>query len=153
MIEKDPNFAPAYAGLALSYAGLGRFYDEPHKVMPLARQAALKALSLDPTLSEAYTALATVKLQYDWDWDGAEQDVKKAIQLNHSSADAHDLYSAYYTALGNFKTALAEIQLARDVDPLSLRFADRFLYILVFFKDYDRAIAEAKPCLRGIRIL
>ncbi len=147
VVKKDASFAPAYAGLALSYAGLGRFYEEPHKVMPLAREAALKALSLDPTVSEAYTALATVKLQYDWDWAGAEQDVKKAIQLNHSSADAHDLYSAYYTALGNFKDALAEIQLARDVDPLSLRFADRFLYILVFFKDYDRAITEAQTML------
>ena len=147
VVTKDSNFAPAYAGLAISYAGLGRFYEEPHKVMPLAREAALKALSLDPTLSEAYTALATVKLQYDWDWAGAEQDVKRAIQLNHSSADAHDLYSAFHTALGNFKDALAEIQLARDVDPLSLRFADRFLYILVFFKDYDRAIAEAQTLL------
>jgi tetratricopeptide (TPR) repeat protein len=147
VIKKDANFAPAYAGLALSSAGLGRFYDEPHKVMPRAREAALKALSLDPTLSEAYTALATVKLQYDWDWAGAEQDVKRAIQLNHSSADAHDLYSAYHTALGNFKDALAEIGLARDVDPLSMRFADRLLYILVFSKDYDRAIAEAQTML------
>jgi eukaryotic-like serine/threonine-protein kinase len=147
VVQKDAGFAPAYAGLALGYGGLGRFYEEPHKVMPLARQAALKAISLDPTLSEAYTALATVKLQYDWDWDGAEQDLKKAIQLNHSSGDAHDLYSAYYTALGDFKDALAEVQLARDVDPLSLRFADRFLYVLVFFKDYDRAIAEAQAML------
>ncbi len=147
VVEKDPNFAPAYAGLALGYAGLGRFYEEPRTVMPLAKQNAEKALSLDPTLSEAYTALATVELQYEWDWEAAERDVKKAIQLNHSSADAHDLYSAYYTALGDFKNALAEIQLARDVDPLSLRFADRYLYILVFFKDYDRAIAEANTLL------
>jgi len=147
VVKKDATFAPAYAALALTYAGLGRFYEAPHKVMPLAREAALKALSLDPTLSEAYTALATVKLQYDWDWSGAEQDVRKAIQLNHSSADAHDLYSAYNTALGNYKDALAEIQLAREVDPLSLRFADRFLYILVFSKDYDRAIAEAQTLL------
>ncbi len=147
VIAKDPNFAPAQAGLALSYAGLGRFYDEPHKVMPLAREAALKAISLDPTLSEAYTALATVKLQYDWDWDAANQDLKKAIQLNHSSADAHDLYSAYYTALGNFRDALSEVQQARELDPLSLRFADRYLYILVFFRQYGRAISEADVML------
>ena len=147
VVAKDPNFAPAYAGLALSYAGLGRFYEEPRKVMPLARDAALKAIELDPTLSEAYTALATVKLQYDWDWDGANQNLKKAIELNHSSADAHDLYAAYYTALGDFKPALAEIQSALQFDPLSLRFADRYLYVLVFFKDYNRAIAEAQTML------
>ena len=147
VVKKDDRFAPAYAGLAISYAGLGRFYEEPHKVMPLAREAALKALSLDPTLSEAYTALATVKLQYDWDWAGAEQDLKKAIELNHSSAEAHDLYSAYHTALGSSQDALAEIRLARDVDPLSLRFADRYLYILVFSRDYDHAISEAQAML------
>ena len=147
VIAKDPNFAPAYAGLALSYAGMGLFYEEPRVLMPKAREAALKALSLDPTLSEAYTALATVKLQFDWDWDGAEQNVRKAIELNHSSADAHDLYSALYTALGNFDGAMREVQLARSVDPLSLRFADRYLYILVFFKKYDQAISEANALL------
>jgi tetratricopeptide (TPR) repeat protein len=115
--------------------------------MPLARDAALKAIGLDPTVSEAYTALATVNLQYDWDWDGAEKNVRKAIDLNHSSSDAHDLYSAYFAALGDSKDALAEIQHARDVDPLSLRFADRYLYILVLFKNYDHAIAEANSML------
>ncbi|HEY2843059.1 MAG TPA: protein kinase, partial [Bryobacteraceae bacterium] len=91
--EKDPDSAPAWAGLALANASLGRFYDEPHKVMPEARKAALMAIKLDKNLSEAYTALATVKLQYDWDWEGANQDLQHAIQLNHSSADAHDLYA------------------------------------------------------------
>ena len=147
VIDKDPRFAPAYAGLALGLAGLSQFYEAPLKVMPQAREAALKALSLDPSLSEAYTALATVKLQFDWDWDGAERDLKTAIQLNHSSAEAHDLYSAYYSALGNFKGALTEIQLARSVDPLSLRFDDRYLYILTFFKDYDLAIDQANTML------
>jgi TolB-like protein/tetratricopeptide (TPR) repeat protein len=147
-IQKDPGYAKAYAGLALAYASLGRFYEEPNIVMPRSREAALKAISLDDTLSEAHTALATVRLQYDWDWQGAENEIKRAIQLNRSSADAHDLYSAYHTALGDSDAALAEIRLAREVDPLSLRYADRFLYVLVFFKDYDRAIAEADAILR-----
>ncbi|HEY2843733.1 MAG TPA: hypothetical protein VGJ09_08790, partial [Bryobacteraceae bacterium] len=101
----------------------------------------------DKNLSEAYTALATVKLQYDWDWEGANQDLQHAIQLNHSSADAHDLYAAYHTVLGDFDGALSEVKLARDVDPLSLRFADRYLYILVFFKHNDEAISEAQKIL------
>ena len=105
------------------------------------------AIKLDDTVSEAYTALATVKLQYDWDWEGADHDLQRAIKLNRSSADAHDLYAAYYTVLGDFKSALAEINLAREVDPLSLRFADRYLYILVFFKHYDETISEAQKIL------
>jgi len=146
-IQKDPNYARAYAGLALAYGSLGRFYEEPNVVMPKAREAALKAISLDETVSEAHTALATVRLQYDWDWQGAESELKRAIQLNRSSADAHDLYSAYNSALGNFDAALAEIGLAREFDPLSLRYADRFLYTLLFFKDYDRVISEANTIL------
>jgi TolB-like protein len=146
-IQKDPNYAKAYAGLALAYASLGRFYEEPNVVMPKAREAALKAISLDETLSEAHTALATVRLQYDWDWQGAESELKRAIQLNHSSADAHDLYSAYNSALGNFNAALTEIGLAREFDPLSLRYADRFLYTLLYFKDYDRVVREANAIL------
>lgn len=145
--KKDPKNARGYAGLALAYAGLGRFYEEPRIVMPKAKEAALKAISLDETLSEAHTALATVLLQYEWNWDGADTELKRAIQLNRSSGDAHDLYSAYYTALGNYKSALSEIQLAREVDPLSLRYADRYLYILVFSKDYPKAISEADTIL------
>jgi len=145
--QKDPTYARGWAGLALANAGLGRFYNAPKIVMPKAKEAALKAISLDETLSEAHTALATVLLQFDWDWQGAETELKRAIQLNRSSADAHDLYSAYYTALGNYKQAISEIQLAREFDPLSLRYADRYLYTLVFFKDYDRAITEADKML------
>ena len=145
--QKDPKYARGWAGLALAYAGLGRFYEEPKVVMPKAKEAALKAISLDETLSEAHTALATVLLQFDWDWQGAETELKRAIQLNRSSADAHDLYAAYYTALGNFKSAISEIQQAREYDPLSLRYADRYLYVLVFSKEYDRTIAEADTML------
>jgi len=145
--EKDPNYAPGWAGLALANASLGRFYEEPRIVMPRAREAARMAIKLDDTLSEAYTALATVKLQFDWDWDGANEDLQRAIKLNRSSADAHDLYAAYYTVLGDFERARSEIELARDVDPLSLRFADRYLYILVFFRHYDETISEAQKIL------
>jgi tetratricopeptide (TPR) repeat protein len=145
--EKDPNYAPGWAGLALANASLGRFYENPLVVMPKAKEAALTAIKLDNTLSEAYTALATVKLQFDWDWDGANQNLQRAIKLNRSSSDAHDLYAAYYTVLGDYNGALSEIEFARTVDPLSLRFADRYLYVLVFFRHYDEAIAEAKKIL------
>jgi TolB-like protein/Flp pilus assembly protein TadD len=145
--QKDPKYARGWAGLALANAGLGRFYNEPRIVMPKAKAAALKAIEIDETLSEAHTALATVLLQYEWDWQGAETELKRAIQLNRSSADAHDLYAAYYTALGNFPSALSEIQLSREFDPLSLRYADRYLYVLVFSKDYDHAITEADKIL------
>jgi len=144
--QKDPSYAPAWAGLALANASLG-FSEEPHKVMPEAKKAALMAIKLDDTNSEAYIALAMVNLQYDWDWEAANEDLQRAIKLNRSSADAHDLYAAYYTVLGDFNSALSEVTLARSADPLALRFADRYLNVLVFFKHYDQAISEAQKIL------
>ncbi len=120
-IQKDPKYAAAYAGLAESYCWLGFFGAlPPNEAMPKARQAAQKALTLDDSLAEAHTALAYVKTLYEFDWTTAEREFKRAIQLNSGDADAHFGYGITYLApLGRFDESVKEMQIARDLDPLS----------------------------------
>src|SRR5262249_12142017 len=95
-IALDANYALAYSGLADSYIVLGQFFDVPPKeAMPKAREAAVKALTIDDTLAEAHLSLATVKAWYDWDWVGAEREFQRTINLNPQFAMAYDRY-AYY---------------------------------------------------------
>jgi TolB-like protein/tetratricopeptide (TPR) repeat protein len=120
-IRKDPKYAAAYAGLAESYCWMGFFGAQPpNEVMPKARQAAEKAITLDDSLAAAHTSLAYVKALYEFDWRGAEREFQRAIQLNAGDADAHFGYGITYLApLGRFDEAVREMQTARDLDPLS----------------------------------
>jgi len=120
-IQKDPKYASAYAGLADAYCWLGFFGAlPPNEVMPKARAAAQRAISLDDSLSSAHTALGYVKALYEFDWPVAEREFKRAIQLNSQDADAHFGYGITYLApLGHMGQAVREMQMARDLDPLS----------------------------------
>jgi TolB-like protein/tetratricopeptide (TPR) repeat protein len=120
-IQKDPKYAPAYAGVGYSYCWLGFFGAlPPNEAMPKARQAAEKALSLDDSLAAAHTALAYVKALYEFDWPVAEREFKRAIELNAGDADAHFGYGiAYLAPQGRLDDAVHEMQIARDLDPLS----------------------------------
>ncbi len=120
-IQKDPKYAPAYAGAAFAYCWLGFFGAlPPNEAMPKARQAAEKALALDDSLAAAHTALAYVKALYEYDWPVAEKEFKRAMQLNAGDSDAHFGYSIVYLApLGRMDEAVHEMQVARDLDPLS----------------------------------
>ena len=119
--QKDPKYAGAFAGIADSYAWLGFFGTlPPNEAMPKARAAAEKAIALDDSLAEAHTSLGYVKALYEFDWAGAEHQFQRAIQLNPGLADAHFGYGIVYLApLGRVSEALREMQLARDLDPLS----------------------------------
>ena len=147
-IEKDPGYAPAHAGLALAYAGLSRVYGPPRDAMPQAKAAAMKALALDDTLPDAHIALASVHLYFDWDWAGAEAELKRALELNPSSVQAHDLYGLYFAALQRFDPAVAELRTARDLDPASLRVYADLLFTLVTAGRYDEAIRESRAALQ-----
>jgi serine/threonine protein kinase/tetratricopeptide (TPR) repeat protein len=148
-IQKNEDFAPAHAGLAFAYASLASVYAPPREVMPQAKTAALRALQLDETLSEAHTALATVHLFYDYDWTGAEKELKRAIELNPSSAAAHDLYGNFLHALTQFEPAVAEGRRAHDLDPLSLPIEADLQYTLLDARQYDEVIAECRKALKG----
>lgn len=119
--EKDPNFALAYVGLADSYNMLG-FYAHlaPQDSFPKAKAAALEALRLKPQLAEGYNSLAFANLYYDWDWAAAEQNFRRAIALNPNYAVAHQWYGSYFTMMGRWKEAIAELERAEALDPLSL---------------------------------
>jgi serine/threonine protein kinase/tetratricopeptide (TPR) repeat protein len=116
-IEKDPNYAAAYAGLAETYITGDNL--DPKISFPLARIAAAKAIALDDTVSDAHVATALVKYQGDWDWKGGEADFKRAIELNPGDTLAHHLYSHLLLALGRYPQSLEESELYVRLDPVS----------------------------------
>jgi len=148
-IEKDPQYAPAYAGLADCYARLP-FYSEtpPAEAFPKAKAAALKALQLDPTLAEAHASMAYVKTYYDWDWAGAEEEFRKALELDPNYAEAHHSYSRFLASLGRIEEARAELKRAQELDPLSLLVQANSGVISYFARQYDQAIQELQQVSR-----
>ncbi len=119
-IKTDPKYAPAYAGLADSYNLLDDWGETPPRdSFPKARAAADKAISLEPSLAEAHVSLAMVRESYDWDWVGAEQEFKHAIELNPNYPTAHQWYGLMLATLGRFPEAEAEVKRAQQLDPLS----------------------------------
>jgi serine/threonine protein kinase/Tfp pilus assembly protein PilF len=131
-IKRVPDYAQAYAGLALSYIPLGLWDHMPPKdVYPKAKKAAAKAIEINETLAEAHYSLGLVKMFYDWDWEGAEKELKQAIELSPNNAEAHDGYAAYLSATGNMDQAIAEAEIAVDLDPFSWYFnANLGMYLL-----------------------
>jgi TolB-like protein/DNA-binding winged helix-turn-helix (wHTH) protein len=118
-IEQDSNFALAYSGLADSYTLLA-LYGEGATSMTEAKAAAEKALQLDGTLAEAHTSLAAVRVLHDWDWPGAEQEFHRALELNPNFAQAHHWYGNLLLGPeGRHEEAIAELQRAKELDPLS----------------------------------
>jgi DNA-binding winged helix-turn-helix (wHTH) protein/TolB-like protein/Flp pilus assembly protein TadD len=147
-IEKDSNFAVAYTGMAESYNALGDFNVlRPQEVYPKARMAAMKALDLDDMLAEAHTALAVVKVNYDWDWSGAEREFKRAIELNPSDSEAHEEYGFYLAFMGQFDEAIAEMRRAQELDPVSLVRITGVAQVLLTARRYDEAIEQCRKAL------
>ncbi len=144
-IAKDPNSARAYAGLADSYALLNGYSAHPQpEFMSKARAAAVHALQLDETLPEAHTALALIVQEHDWDWETAEKEFRRAIELNPNYATAHHWYAEHLMWRGRFNESLQESERARQLDPLSLIIAADNGAILYFSRQYDRAIDKWK---------
>lgn len=140
---KDPNYARTYAGLADCYALIGGYTGRPQSdLMPQARSAALRALELDENLAEAHTALALIVQNYDYDWQTAEKEFRRAIELNTNYATAHHWYAEHLALLGRFDEALRESERARQLDPLALIIAVDNGEILYFSRQYDRAIQQ-----------
>ena len=127
-----PDYAAVYAGLSDAWLQRGIFSAKDFKeVESPARAAALKAIGLDEQLAEAHTALGNIKHFYDWDWAGAEQEFRRALELDPGSLDAHIDYGTLLMHLGRHNEAIKEGQIAVQLDPLSSRtqsFLGRFLY-------------------------
>ena len=141
--DKDPNYARAYAGLAASYTLIGTYSGTPSaESASQARTAALRALQLDDNLPEAHAALALIVQNHDYDWQTAEKEFKRAIELNPNYATGHHWYAEHLAWRGRFDEALRESERARQLDPLSLIIATDNGAILYYSRQYDRAIAQ-----------
>jgi len=147
-IRTDPNYALAYAGLADSYALLDDWGETaPRDSFPKARAAAEKAIGLDDSLAEAHASLALVRESYDWDWAGAEQEFKRAIQLNLNYATAHQWYGLLLASMGRFSEAEAEVRRARQLEPFSAIVNMALPEVYTWGRRYDDAISEYKRLL------
>ena len=147
-IRKNPQSAPAYAELANTYTLMSGYSLSPaSKYMPLARAAALRALELNDKLPEAHTALALVVQNYDWDWQTAEKEFKRSIELNPNYATAHHWYAEHLGFRGRFEEAFKESDEAKRLDPLSLIIATDRGVLFYYSRDYDRAIEQFRAVL------
>jgi eukaryotic-like serine/threonine-protein kinase len=141
----DPNYALGYAGLADGYTQFSQFSNVPSReLMPKAKEAAEKALSLDDGLAEAHAALGLILFLYDYDFRKAEVEFKRAIELNPNYGSAHHFYARLLTALGRDVESFAEIRRALEIDPLALPFNWFYGHALYFARRYDEAIAQLK---------
>lgn len=148
-IARDPEFAPAYSGLADTYFYLSYVWGHipPREGMPLSRAAALKAIELDNSAAEGHASLATVKFLYDWDFPGAEQEAKRAIALNPNYELGHHVYSVILAAMRRSDESVAEARKAVEVDPLSIPANNIYGTMLGAASRWDEAFAESQKAL------
>jgi eukaryotic-like serine/threonine-protein kinase len=147
-IEKDPKFALAYAGLASTYSILPNYSLLPQKeFMPKAEAAAQKALELDGTLAEAHTVLASIKETYQWDWDGADKEFRRALELDPNFPTAHHWYANFLEGQGKLTEALSETKRAQELDPLSPVISATVGEVLFYMARYDLAIEQFNKAL------
>ena len=146
-IKLDPQYALVYSGLADCYVLGGVLQMPPKEAMPLAMDAARRALSIDDQLAEAHTSLAKIKLSYEWDWPGAEAEFKKAIQLNPGYATAHQWYGVYLSEMGRHEESIRERTTAQELDPLSLSIITGLGRALFWARRYDESIQHLQSAL------
>ena len=143
-IEKDPNYALAYVGLADYYDVVPEYAPVPSSdAQPKARAAAQKALTLDDSLTEAHAVLAD-GYSMQWEWSAAEREFKRALELSPNSANTHKLYWVFLSSLGRHQEALTEIRTAIRLDPLNLKYNDNLGQEYVVGGEYDLAIDQFK---------
>ncbi len=149
-VTEDPQYAQAYAGLADAYALLGSMPNAgmPRETaMPKAKDMALTALKLDPLLADAHTSLAFVEMHYEWKFGEAEEEFKRAIDLNPNYSIAHHWYAFDLAAMGRMDEAVAEVKQARQTDPLSAIINTDVAEILYWARRYDEALQQARATI------
>ena len=147
-IQLDHNYALPYLGLAKAYLPMALSSGLPSwETVPRAKEATLRALEIDPGISEGYTLLGLISFWYDWDWQAAEKYYQRALDLDPKSAEAHYAYAHLLSNSGRYERALAEIKLARELDPLVLGTHAQEGQILLFAKDYDAALDRLRKAI------
>jgi TolB-like protein/DNA-binding winged helix-turn-helix (wHTH) protein/Flp pilus assembly protein TadD len=145
-IDEDPKYAQSYSGLADTYALLGDWQYAamtPKEALPKAKAAAIKALELDSALGEAHNSLAFCLDGFDWDFDSAGKEFRRAIELNPGYATAHHWYAWHLSLLGRYDEAIVEMRKAESLDPLSIIINADLAEVLVLSHSYDEAIRQS----------
>src|SRR5712692_796566 len=149
-IDEDPKYAPAYSGLADTYALLADWeygVMTPKEALPKAKAAAIKALELDSALGEAHNSLAFCLDVFDWDLDSAGKQFRQAIELNPGYATAHHWYASHLILLGRYDEAIAEMRKAENLDPLSLIIDADLAETLVIAHSFDESIRQSRKTI------
>jgi len=147
-IDKDPVYALPYVGIADSFNVLGCWgFIPPHEAYQKATAALKKALEIDDTLGEAHVSLGFISTFYDWDWVAAENNFKKALELNPSYALVHCYYSLYLSAIGRFDEAIKEARKAQELDPLELIINGFLGVVYIFAQRHDEALEQLRKTL------
>jgi TolB-like protein/DNA-binding winged helix-turn-helix (wHTH) protein/Tfp pilus assembly protein PilF len=149
-IQKDPNYALAYAGLAECYITLSQPWNgalSPQEALPQAKKAATKALEIDDSLGEAQLALARVSV-YDWDWPDAEKEYRRALELNPNDAMGHGWYGEYLQAMARNEEAIVQLRQATALDPLSSNHVAHLGSAFYHVRQYDQGIREFQKALQ-----
>ncbi len=146
----DPTLAVAYAGTAQAYCYLGDYSVLPDRIVwPQAEIAARHAIDLDDSIAKAHAALAFALWRYEWNWKEAEIEFQAALKLNPNDADTHHLYGVFLAAEGNFPSAAAELDKARQIDPLSLIIRTNIGWLSYYQRDYVKAIGQYQSVLQA----
>lgn len=143
VLERDSTFALAWAGLADAYV-VPAAPMPPSEALPRAKDAARRALALDSTLAQAHTALAYALMSYDWDWEGARREFRRALELDPGYATAHQWYGEWLAARGRTGEAVASLRRAEELDPFSMIILWNVARGLYFDRRYDEAIAQVE---------
>ena len=146
-LELDPGYAHANAGIADCWSFLADDWVVPDEAYPSAKAAAAKALDLEPTLAESYTALGKVLCWYEWDFAGAERELKKAVKLHPNSAEAHFVFGSVLPCVGQLDRGIEEMRQALVLDPLSAHFGRWLGRYLLYSGDYDTTIEQSRKTL------
>jgi TolB-like protein/DNA-binding winged helix-turn-helix (wHTH) protein/Flp pilus assembly protein TadD len=149
-IEEDPKYARAYSGLADTYALLGDWQYAvmtPKEALPKAKAAAVRALELDSALGEAHNSLAFCLDGFDWNFESAGEEFRRAIELNPGYATAYHWYAWHLSLLGRYEEAIAEMRKAQNLDPLSLIVSADLAELLAIAHQYDESILESRKTI------
>jgi Tfp pilus assembly protein PilF len=143
-LQKDPDYAAAYGGMALVWACRRQIrVTSPKEAGTQAKTAALKAVALDEDSSEAHFALADVLTWTDWNWAGADREWKRTLELEPGNADARATYSHFLMIMGRREEAMAQVERALELDPFGAAIQGFYAIDLVVARRFDDAIVQA----------
>lgn len=143
-IAIDSDYALAYCGLADAYFRLSNIHLPPREVLPKAKEAALRAVEIDHKLAEAHSSLGLVKVYYDYDWNGAESEFRKALMFNPNLVLAHQRFGSYLTFMGRFEESIRHYEKALELDPFSLQINTNLATTYFLRGEYERAAKHLK---------